>query len=90
MGKQFANDSMTPSPISVSRDKYGNEIPSDRPMHGECTPGMGSWSFDEGHYSDDWNGGFRPYGVSVEDKGQNPSRSMISVDNSRADRGKDA
>jgi hypothetical protein len=90
MGRQFANDSMTPEPISVSRDKFKNEIPSDRPMHGESTPGKGSWSFGEGHYSDDWNGGYSSYGVSVEDKGQNPSSSVVSVDNGRADRGKDA
>ena len=84
---QFADDSMTPSPISVTRDQWGNEIPSDRPMHDNTTAGKGKFSFGEGHYSDDFNGGFSGYGKSVADKGQ---RSAVIVDGSRADRGKDA
>jgi hypothetical protein len=86
-GRQFANDSATPEPISVSRDKYENEVPSDRPMHENTTPAKGSWSFDEGHYSDDNNGGYSPYGVSVKDRGQT---STVYVDNSRADRGRES
>jgi len=87
-GRQFANDSMTPEPISVSRDKYQNEVPSDRPNHTDTTPGKGSWSWGEGHYSDDNNGGYSSYGVAVKDQGQ--TSSTVYVDNSRADRGKES
>ena len=90
MPRQFANDSMTPAPISVSRDKYQNEIPTDKPMHDNTTPGEGSFDWQCGHYATDFNAGFSSYGRSVEDKGQNPSSSTISVDNSRADRGKES
>lgn len=92
MGKQFANDSMTPSPISVSKDKYGNEIAVDQPMHDNTTPAVGSFSWGEGHYADDCgnNGGYGGYGVSVADKGQSPSAERTSVDVSRADRGKES
>lgn len=80
---QFADDSMTPSPISVSRDKYKNEIPSDRPMHNEATAGEGSWNFGAGHYDDSpGKGGFGGYGKSVSDLGQNPQVERTSVDNS--------
>jgi hypothetical protein len=84
---QFANDSMTPSPLTVTRDQYMNEVPTDKPMHTDSTPGMGSWSFDEGHYSDDFKGGYSGYGVSVT-----PSNSVerTTVDNSKADRGKES
>jgi len=88
MGRQFANDSMTPEPISVSRDQYQNEIPSDKPMHDNTTPGKGSFAWSEGHYSTDFNAGFSGYGQSVKDKGQ--SASTVYVDNSRADRGKES
>ncbi len=54
---QFADDSMTPPPISVTRDQYKNEIPSDRPMHGEATPGKGAFDFDCGHYAEGVKGG---------------------------------
>ena len=77
---QFADDSMTPDPISISRDKYGNEIPTDKPMHDNSTPGVGSWSWDENHYANDPKGG-----VSVAPPSLSSER--ITVDNSRADRG---
>lgn len=82
MGHQFADDSMTPSPISVSRDKYDNEIASDRPMHENSTPGMGSFNFGAGHYDDDTKSGSdvsAPEGVE-----------KVMVDNSKADRGKES
>lgn len=81
-GNQYADDSMTPPPISVSRDQYGNEIAADRPMHENSTPGVGSWNFGAGHYDDDTKGGSdvsMPEGVE-----------KVMVDNSRADRGKEA
>ena len=85
MGRQFANDSMTPSPISVSRDKYDDEIPSDRPEHENTTPGMTASLYTGGHYADDFPGG---YGKSVEDKGQSPSKEKVDADVHGANRGK--
>ena len=90
MGRQFANDSMTPDPISVSRDEYKDEIPSDRPMHENTTPGMSAGLYKGRHYSDDWMGGFRSYGVSVKDNGQSPSKESADVSIHRADRGKES
>ena len=84
-GRQFANDADTPGPISVSRDQYMNEIPSDQPMHTETTPGEGKWGWGEGHYADDPKGG-----VAVADQGQNPRVERTTVDTSRADRGKES
>lgn len=74
--------------ISVSRDQYQNEIPSDRPMHENTTPGKGSFAWGEGHYSDDFQGGFSSYGVSVGGGGK--SSSEVSVNVSKADRGKES
>lgn len=106
--RQFAGSSgegsVSPDPLDVSYDKYGNEIASDRPYHQDTTPGEGKFGFNNPsrtsisgaqsqtgrQYADDWQGGYRPYGVTVQDKGQNPGASVISVDNSRADRGKES
>lgn len=76
-------------PIKVSYDQFGNEITSDRPMHGEATAGDGGFHFSGNQYDDSpGKGGFGSYGVSV-DYGQNkPERS--TVDNGRADRGKES
>lgn len=79
---QFADDSMTPKPLSVTRDQYDNEIASDRPMHTNSTPGEGAWNFSAGHYDDDVKGGSNVSAPEGVDK--------IMVDNSRADRGKEA
>jgi hypothetical protein len=84
---QFADDSMTPSPLTTTRDKWGNEIAPDRPMHTNTTAGEGAFHFDEGHYSDDWDGGYRNYGVNVSAPAT--SSNSVTVDNSRADRGKE-
>ena len=86
---QFADDSMTPSPLGVSRDAYGNEIAEDRSSHDNTTPGKGSWSFDENHYASDCGnkGGYGGYGVPVADKGQSPSSERTTADASRANRG---
>lgn len=80
MSKQFADDSMTPSPISVSRDKYQNEIPTDQPHHENTTPGEGGFHWGGNQYATD----FSSYGQSVNSE-SSPSRT--SVDVSRADRG---
>ena len=87
MGKQFANDSMTPSPISVSRNQYKDEIPSDRPEHDEATPGHSNPMYTGEHYSDEWDGGFKTYGVAVTDKGQSPSKTVVKTDGDKAKRG---
>lgn len=89
-GRQFANDSMTPEPISVSRDKYQDEIPSDRSNHGNTTPEMSASLYTGRHYSDDWMGGYEAYGVSVSDGGKSPSKETISVNPNSADRGKES
>lgn len=82
---QFADDSMTPSPISVTRDKYKNEIPADQPMHGNATPEVsGGINYGGKQYSTD----FSSYGSSTDAASNMPS--SVTVDNSRADRGKDA
>lgn len=83
MGKQFADDSMTPGPISVSRDKYQNEIPTDQPHHENTTPGEGGFHWGGNQYATD----FSSYGQSV---GGAKEASRTSVDVSRADRGADS
>lgn len=85
MGRQFANDSMTPEPISVSRNQYKDEIPSDRPSHEDTTPGHSNPMYTGKHYSDDFNGGFKSYGVSVGSKGA--SKEEMSVNPHAANRG---
>ena len=57
MGRQFADDSMTPDPISVSRNQYMDEIPSDRPMHGDCTPGHSNPAYTGRQYAGNPMGG---------------------------------
>lgn len=89
MGRQFASDSMTPEAISVSRDKYKNEIPSDRPSHDDTTPGHSNPLY-VGRQFDTQVTEESGYGTSVADKGQSPSREMADVNVHSADRGKDA
>ena len=85
---QFADDSMTPSPLTVTRDKFGNEIPSDQPMHTNTTPSEGSFNWGGNQYDDSpGKGGFGSYG-SAASAPQGVSK--ISVDNSRADRGQES
>jgi hypothetical protein len=82
MGRQFANDSMTPEPISVSRNQYKDEIPSDRPMHDDTTPGHSNPLYTGRHYAPSPMGG-----TSVSDKGQSPSKSTTDVNVHVANRG---
>lgn len=71
--------------LEVSRDKYNNEIPTDRPMHDNATPEVsGGINYSGKQYSTD----FSSYGVSVDSGSSMPS--TVTVDNSKADRGKDA
>lgn len=85
MGRQFANDSMTPSPISVSRNQYKDEIPSDRPEHENTTPEHSNSLYGGNQYAPQMN-----YGVSVTDMGQSPSRKTVDVDVHKADKGKES
>lgn len=87
---QFADDSMTPAPIGVKRDKFGNELPSDRPMHENTTAGEGGFHFDGNQYDDSpGKGGFGSYGKSVEDRGKEPKAERSSVNVAKAERGKE-
>ena len=83
MGRQFANDSMTPEPISVSRDKYQDEIPSDRTNHGNATPEHSNPTYTGRQFSDDWMGGYENYGVAVEA----PKATSVVVNPNKAVRG---
>jgi len=90
MGKQFADDSMTPSPISVTRNQYKDEIPEMDPQHEGATPGHTNPLYKGGHYSDEWDGGYKNYGVSVTDLGQSPSKTVTKVDGDQAKRGRES
>lgn len=86
-GRQFArNPYDSDNYLSVSRDQYLDEVPEDRPMHTESTPGHSNPSHTGKHYADDFSG----YGVSVADKGQSPSRETADVNPHAADRGKES
>ena len=87
-GRQFANDSATPDPISVSRNQYKDEIPTDRTNHEDCTPGHSNPMYVGRQYSDDWNGGYENYGVSVGSSG--PSKEQTTINPNSADRGKES
>jgi hypothetical protein len=85
---QFADDKMTPSPLNVSRDKFENEIPTDKPMHGNSTDGEGAFHWDGNQYDDGPSkGGSKSYGQSVEAP---TGVERNTVDVSRADRGKES
>ena len=97
MGSQYADSPPQPfngqkNCLSVTRDQFGNEIAEDRTNHDNTTASEGSWNFTGGQYSDDWKGGFDGgYGTPVaRDNGTSPQVERTSVDNSRADRGKEA
>ena len=89
MGKQFADDSMTPSPITVNRDQFMNELPSDKPMHTDNTAGEGAFNWGGNQYDDGPSkGGSKSYGRSMS--GYSGTAEKMSVDVSRADRGREA
>jgi hypothetical protein len=79
MGRQFADDSMTPDPIKVSRDKYMDEIPSDRPMHENTTPGHSNPAYTGRQYDDDVKSG--------TNVGAAPKATVQGVAGDKADRG---
>lgn len=85
MGRQFANDSMTPSPINITRDEYKNEICNDTSdeKHDGTTPGMGSFNWDGGQYAHGLEGGGLKYGTDVTA----PKATSVTVIGDRAERG---
>jgi hypothetical protein len=88
MGRQFANDVATPSPVPVKRDSFQNEIPGDPgEEHMNSTPEMGAFNWDAKHYADGWKGGNKPYGVTVTPPSGGTSE-MVKGD--AADRGKES
>lgn len=74
--------------LTVSRDQYWNEITQDRPMHAEATPGHSNPTYTGKQYSEDWNGGYSNYGVTVNPPAA--SRDGVTVKGDAADRGKDS
>lgn len=87
-GRQYADDSMTPEPLSVTYDPFANEIAADRPMHTDTTPGEGKFNFAGKQYSEDWMGGNKEYGVDVKPSG--PSRESMDVNVGAANRGNES
>lgn len=86
-GRQFArNPYDSDNYLDVSRNQYNDEIPEDRPMHAEATPGHSNPAYVGRHYASDFSG----YGKSVEDKGQSPSRETMDNNPHAADRGKES
>lgn len=98
MGNQYADSpaaafggSTMNNKLPVTYDQFNNEIAADRPFHENTTPEQGSWNFSGKQYSEDWMGGNKDYGMNVgADFGKTPKVERTIVDNSRADRGKDA
>ena len=83
-GGQFARDSMTPEEIQVSYDRYNDEIPSDRTSHGNATPEHSNPSYTGRQFSDDWDGGYKNYGVTV---GPPEKAGAVTINPNRAVRG---
>jgi hypothetical protein len=86
--RQFANDSMTPDPISVSRDAYKDEIPSDRPMHENATPEHSNLLYTGRQFDTQVKSASSSYGVSVDSSGV--SKEAMNIDVHEAKRGKES
>lgn len=89
-GGQFARDFATPPPIAVNHDRFNDEMTTDRPSHEGCTPGHSNPTYTGRQFSDDWEGGYENYGVTVKDMGQSPSKEQVAVNPHSADRGKES
>jgi hypothetical protein len=83
VGKQFAGDAATPEYLDVTYDKNGNEKAEDRPYHMD---GLSGDSGREGYKQ--FASDFSSYGQAVD--ASNPTVEKVSVDTSRADRGKES
>jgi len=76
--------------LGVTYNQDYSEIAEDRINHANTTPEMGNWNWSGNQYSTDFGGGeSKSYGMSVQSDGRTPVEST-TVDNSRADRGKEA
>jgi len=86
-GRQYADGPVEKLAVTYNQDY--SEIAEDRTMHTNTTPGEGSWNWSGNQYSTDFGGGeSKSYGSPVADQGESPKE--VSVDNSRADRGREA
>jgi hypothetical protein len=74
--------------IDVHYDENNNQIPADRPMHENSTPEAGSFDFSGKQYSDDWDGGYKTYGVMVDAGGA--SREQVTANAQSTERGKES
>lgn len=74
--------------FDVSYDQYWNERSEDRPMHGNATPQHSNPLYTGRQYSDDFNGGYSGYGVSVKPPEASTGGVMVKGDD--AARGKDS
>ena len=87
-GRQYADGPVQKLAVTYNQDY--SEIAEDRTNHANTTPEMGSWNWSGNQYSTDFGGGeSKSYGTSVTTDGRTPVEST-TVDNSRADRGKEA
>ena len=88
-GRQY-NDGPV-SKLAVTYNQDYSEIAEDRTNHANTTPEQGGWNWSGNQYSTDFGGGeSKSYGVAA---GSNDGKTEVSstmVDNSRADRGKEA
>lgn len=85
MGRQFADDAMTPEAISVSRNKYKDELPADRPMHDNATPEHSNALYGGNQYAPAIQSG-----TPVSDLGQSPSKSTMDMNVTTARRGSES
>lgn len=96
-GRQYADSPSgafngQPNKLAVTYNQDYSEITEDRTNHENTTAGEGNWNWGAAHYSDDFGAGeSKSYGVEVSsDNGKNPQVERTSVDNSKADRGKES
>ena len=82
--------------IEYSNDRWNNEVPTDQPMHSEATAGMGAFGdrqFASNRADIKSTGYGNSEGLNIIEYAQGSAferAETIYVDNSRADRGKDA
>jgi len=90
-GGQFADDVATPEEISVSHDRFWNEMPADRTNHMNATPEHSNPTYTGRQYDTIVkNPTGSQYGAMVEDLGQSPSKTSVDVSIHRTDRGKES
>lgn len=74
--------------LDTYRDQYWNERSADPTMHANATPQHSNPTYSGRQYSDDFSGGYDPYGVAV--KPPDASRGGVMVKGDDASRGKDS